>query len=444
MKVMVLPTQLSPVSGPFVWYGPEMAKRADWIRPLAPAEIAELEAAVQRLDATGIDVAEIGPDHLDVPGLGPLVEQIRRAVLKETGFILVRGVPVDRWSVRQCAIAYFGLGAMIGEPVSQNAKGHILGHVKDIGADYAKPTSRGYQTAARLPYHTDSSDIVALLCLKRSKAGGLSSIASSATIYNEMLKRRPDLAAELTGPVYRDRRGELPEGAEEWYAVPVFSPMPGGGLITTYVRSAMRKAQRFPAVPRTTPELEAACNLFDELAESPEIHLDMEFRLPALARAQQSAPDSWPTRSIRLVVAYAAGCTTDLLGRLVAGWLGSRLGQPVVVENRGGRPRHDRRRRGRPGRPRRAHADRQQQRLARHLAAHLPEPGLPPAGRLHPHRLDRAHAACAAREPGPSRTASPASWRVRGRQGRCASRPPASAPRRICSASASAWRPASG
>lgn len=305
MKVMVLPTQLSPVSGPFVWYGPEMAKRADWIRPLAPAEIAELEAAVQRLDATGIDVAEIGPGHLDVPGLGPLVEQIRRAVLKETGFILVRGVPVDRWSVRQSAIAYFGLGAMIGEPVSQNAKGHILGHVKDIGADYAKPTSRGYQTAARLPYHTDSSDIVALLCLKRSKAGGLSSIASSATIYNEMLKRRSDLAAELTGPVYRDRRGELPEGAEEWYAVPVFSPMPGGGLITTYVRSAMRKAQRFPAVPRTTPELEAACNLFDELAESPRSTSTWNFGCPRWRGRSRARPTAgrrarsaslWPMR----------------------------------------------------------------------------------------------------------------------------------------------------
>jgi hypothetical protein len=198
-------------------------------------------------------------------------------VLQETGFILVRGVPVERWSVRQCAIAYFGLGAMLGEPVSQNAKGHILGHVKNIGADYAQATSRGYQTAARLPYHTDSSDIVALLCLKPSRSGGLSSIASSATIYNEMLKRRPDLVAELTRPVYRDRRGEVPAGAEEWYAVPVFNLMPGGGLVTTYVRSAMRKAQRFPAVPRITPELEAACDLFDQLAESPDIHLDMEF-----------------------------------------------------------------------------------------------------------------------------------------------------------------------
>lgn len=278
MDMIPGPAELRPVSGPFVWYGPAMAERTDWIRPLSPAEVAELETAVQRLDASGIDIAEIGPDDLQVPGLAPLVEQIKRAVLKGAGFILVRGVPVERWSVRQCAIAYFGLGAMLGEPVSQNAKGHILGHVKDIGADYAQPTARGYQTAARLPYHTDSSDIVALLCLKPSKAGGLSSIASSAAVHNEMLRQRPDLAAELTKPVYRDRRGEVPEGAEEWYAVPVFNPMPGGGLTTTYVRSAMRKAQRFPEVPRITPLLDEACDLFDRLAASPEIHLDMEFR----------------------------------------------------------------------------------------------------------------------------------------------------------------------
>ena len=278
MNVAAPPAQLRPVSGPFVWRGPEMAERTDWIRPLAPAEVAELEAAVAQLDATGIDIAEIGPRDLAAPRLGPLVEQIKRAVLKEAGFILVRGVPVERWSVRRCAIAYFGLRTMIGEPVSQNAKGHVLGHVKDIGADYAKPTSRGYQTAARLPYHTDSSDVVGLLCLKPSKSGGLSSIASSAAIFNAMLERRPDLAAELAKPVHRDRRGEVPDGAEEWYAVPAFNPMPGGKLVTTYVRSAMRKAQRFPAVPRTTPELEAACDLFDRLAESPEIHLDMEFR----------------------------------------------------------------------------------------------------------------------------------------------------------------------
>lgn len=268
-----------PVSGPFVWTGPEMQQRkSEWIRELSPVQIKELEGAVAALDRTGIDIAAIGPEDLQAPSLAPLVAETKHALTQGRGFILIRGVPVDEWSPRQCAIAYFGLGAKLGEPVSQNAMGHILGHVKDIGVDYAKPTGRGYQTAARLPYHTDSSDAVGLLCLKPSRAGGLSSIASSAAIHNAMLARDPKLVAALMKPVYRDRRGEVPDGAREWYAVPVFNPTPDGGLATTYVRSAMRKAQRFEEVPRLTPEIEAACDLLDSLAESPEIHLDMEFR----------------------------------------------------------------------------------------------------------------------------------------------------------------------
>ena len=97
--------------------------------------------------------------------------------------------------------------------------------------------------------------------------------------YNEMLKRRPDLAGRATRPVYRDRRGEVPEGAEEWYAVPVFNPMPDGGLVATYVRSAMRKAQRFPEVPRMTPGARSRLRPARPAApRAPAIHLDMEFR----------------------------------------------------------------------------------------------------------------------------------------------------------------------
>ena len=276
-SIPVLP-ELRPVAGRNVWNGPEMAQRTDWIRPLTTCEIDAFEAAVARLDGTGIDIADIGPAALNAPVLRSLAAEISQAVLHGTGFILLRGVPVERWTPRQCAIAYFGLGAMIGEPVSQNAMGHILGHVKDIGYDYQRPSHRGYQTAARLPYHCNSSDIVGLLCVKPSRAGGLSSIVSSGTLYNEMLRQRPDLAAELVRPVYRDRRDEVPAGADPWYAVPVFNPMPDGSLVTTYVRSAIRKAQRFPEVPRLTPALDAACDLLDSLAESPDIHLDMEFR----------------------------------------------------------------------------------------------------------------------------------------------------------------------
>jgi tripartite-type tricarboxylate transporter receptor subunit TctC len=53
--------------------------------------------------------------------------------------------------------------------------------------------------------------------------------------------------------------------------------------------------------------------------------------LPAIARAQ-----SFPSRPIRLIIPFAAGGSNDIIGRILTESLGQRLGQPVVVENRGG------------------------------------------------------------------------------------------------------------
>src|SRR5262245_37622192 len=50
--------------------------------------------------------------------------------------------------------------------------------------------------------------------------------------------------------------------------------------------------------------------------------------------AQAAAP--YPNRPIRLIVPFAAGGTSDLMGRIVGGRLGEVLGTTVVVDNRGG------------------------------------------------------------------------------------------------------------
>ena len=103
-------------------------------------------------------------------------------------------------SIEDAAIAYLGIGAHFGGFRSQNARGHLLGHVKDLGLDIQNPKVRYYQTNKELEFHTDSCDIVGLLCLKTAKAGGGSRIVSSVTLHDRMLAETPESVAGVVQP----------------------------------------------------------------------------------------------------------------------------------------------------------------------------------------------------------------------------------------------------
>ncbi len=265
-------------ASPANWQGPELAARPEvWIHDLTAAELADLAAVIARHGTRGDDLVCLTRDEVALPVLAPTLARVRRELLDGCGVTLFRGLPVERYTLREAATAFWAMGLHLGEPVSQNAKGHALGHVRDLGFDYNQPTARGYQTAERLPYHCDSGDVVGLLSLKTAKSGGLSSAVSSTALYHAMLDRHPELAAVLMQPTWRDRRDEIPEDRGPWYEMPVFNPH-GGRLFGHYVRSAINKAQRFPEVPRITPEQTRAFDVLDQLAASPQFRLDMEFR----------------------------------------------------------------------------------------------------------------------------------------------------------------------
>ena len=157
------------------------------------------------------------------------------------------------------------------------AQGHVLGHVQDLGLDAADPNVRIYQTRERQTFHTDSCDVVALLCLKTAQSGGLSALVSSTTIFNEMRRRRPDLLQLLFEPIATDRRGEVPEGGKPFFEIPVFT-WHRGYLNAIYQRQYIDSAQRFPEAPRLTPAHIEALDLFDSLADDPKLNMLMEFR----------------------------------------------------------------------------------------------------------------------------------------------------------------------
>jgi len=266
------------VRGPGVWYGRELAKRDDWIRRFSAAELAEIDAAVEGFRSTGKPLEAMAAGDFPLPRLGPVLRALLAELLEGRGFVLLRGLPVERMTREAQAIAYLGLGAWLGAFRSQNAKGHLLGHVKDLGLDIRDPKVRYYQTSRGLEYHTDSVDVVGLLCLKTAKAGGESYLASSMSVYNEVLARRPDLAPALFEPFPTDRRGEVPEGMRPWFDIPIFH-WHAGKLSCIYVRQYIESAQKlFPEARRLTHAQVQAMDLIDALCNDPAVHLAMDFQ----------------------------------------------------------------------------------------------------------------------------------------------------------------------
>jgi Taurine catabolism dioxygenase TauD, TfdA family len=266
-----------PIGGSSAWYGSDVSRRSDWIEPLTAAELAEIEAASQPLALAESQRKPLRRDDFPLPTLRPRLAAILDEVLDGRGFVLLRGLPVRDWGRRKSALSFLGLGLHWGNLRAQNRHGHLLGHVKDMGFSSRDPQVRIYQTSERQNYHTDSADIVGLLCLQPAKSGGQSSLVSSTTIFNEMRHRRPDLARVLFEPIETDRRGEVPEGKKPYFSIPVFN-WDENRLSAIYHRSYIESARRFAEVPPLTQEQIDALDLFDSLANDPALCFQMEFQ----------------------------------------------------------------------------------------------------------------------------------------------------------------------
>lgn len=275
----VRPTGLPPeIRDASAWYGPDMLKDPSWLTPFSPEEVAEVEAALRPLVAdTGFNAARMTEADFPLPTLGPRLKALGREVMQGRGFALLRGLPVQRWSLREAAVAFLGLGSHIGSARSQNARGHVLGHVKDMGLSSADPNVRIYQTHERQTFHTDSCDIVGLLCLQEARSGGDSALVSSVTIFNEMRRQRPDLAALLFEPIETDRRGEVPVGEKPYFTIPTYN-WHEGHLSAIYQRQYIESARRFDDVAPLTPQQVEAYDLFDALANDPKLNFHMRLQ----------------------------------------------------------------------------------------------------------------------------------------------------------------------
>ncbi len=282
------PTQHSPtpllaelpakLNGSSAWLGSQLQQTPDkWLHPLSAPEIQDLENAANHFLTLDKDIGQITKNDFPLKKFNTYLGLLSNTILQGIGVGIIRGLPVNTYSQKFAATIFCGIGAHIGSARSQNAQGHILGHVRDVGADINDPNSRIYQTSERQTFHTDSADVVGLLCLQEAKEGGLSLLVSAESIYNRMRSECPELLEKLFEPIATDRRGEIPEGEKPFMEIPVFS-WHEGFLTVFYQRQYIDSAQRLHDAPPLSSDTIKALDRFDEIANDPAMHLSMQLQ----------------------------------------------------------------------------------------------------------------------------------------------------------------------
>lgn len=272
------PVTLTPIPAPIAWRGDEIADKGDWVYQLNPAEIEELEEAGKRFLEDDPDLRSVRAESYPLPlcsaGLRTWCAEMDRG----RGFILVRGLKTHHYSDALSAAIFFILGLHIGQPMRQSELGDMIQHIiATSDLPYEDPRAKSSRVRDGLTYHSDSSDVVSLLCLRPAKTGGASSLVSSATLYNEVLRRRPDLAPLLFEPWHNDWRKQDPDAPANTYETPMVSYV--DGVFSAYIGAKMiLSAQRYPEVPRLTEAQHELLVMIDEICEEPGIALHMDFR----------------------------------------------------------------------------------------------------------------------------------------------------------------------
>jgi hypothetical protein len=268
---------MQPITGPKAWRGETLARDTSWIATLTEAEIADVDRALAAAKATGKPLEDLQREDFPLTVTRSRLDQTLAELYDGRGFIVLRGLPVDRYSDEDVGLLFWGLGRHLGAPLYQNPQGELLGHVYDQGRTYGNIDVRGYETNAYLPYHTDAGDMVGLLCLRRALSGGLSSLVSSVAVHNEILAHHPEYLGLLyNGFYYIRREAALTERGVSERPIPVFGCQ-DGVVSCRYIRNQINAGAVKRGMTLTTIE-QAALDYLDEQTRRPDLRLDMDLQ----------------------------------------------------------------------------------------------------------------------------------------------------------------------
>jgi hypothetical protein len=260
------------------WSVDELQKDSSWTRLLSSEAVAGLEAATAHAKALGKEWLAMRQDDFPLNQAAKKeIGDAYRAVQGRWGFCLLKGFPVHKWNAEEARLAMWGVGLHFGVARTQSKTSSLMSDVRDTGNTYKRKGGRGYDTKASLDFHTDSCDVVGLLCLKQAKSGGVTKITSSIALVDEIERTRPDLIPTLRQDFYFDQLGTQATGRPPYYHAPLLGSDPEFFGFRNNRKNITLAQNGFPAdeVPRLTPAQVEALDLLDELMPDPRICYSM-------------------------------------------------------------------------------------------------------------------------------------------------------------------------
>ncbi|RMZ83944.1 hypothetical protein DV737_g1373, partial [Chaetothyriales sp. CBS 132003] len=189
------------VNSPTCWSGGTL-KAAEVVRTLSQEHIKEIESALAHLKGLNISKNDIGPDSFPLPTVQKELRAVAEDIHNGRGISILRGLDPAKYSFEDNVLLYAGIASYIGATRGKQDKdGNVLVHIKNVKAKVAPDDKRQSPYANNVqPFHNDLGDIIAMYCIDRAASGGISRVASTATVYNELASTRPDLIAEMAAP----------------------------------------------------------------------------------------------------------------------------------------------------------------------------------------------------------------------------------------------------
>ena len=270
------------IDGPEAWHGKDLVNDERWRLYLDDGDIVEIDRALQNVKERGLAWSDMTRGS-DFP-LDRVLEKlafVSDELEEGCGLINIKGFPVDRYEGEDINRIWYGIALNIGTPIYQNYRGELLRDIVDERQDtdatndnrlFAQDGSVFHSSRARtasngpLRFHTDRADVVGLFCVRQAMKGGISKIASSVRVHNEIVEQWPEVAALLYDVVYRSRHGEEKNGSQTVYGIPIFG-VRDGKFTSHYSRTYVEAAQELDSVPRMTSGQWDALDILAEVAE---------------------------------------------------------------------------------------------------------------------------------------------------------------------------------